>query len=286
MQLLNTYDVIPLFISERPNTGITEVTMPRIGLVETWFQDVDAGWTRHLLDSYQIPFTVLHPGDIKTTDLPGNFDILLLPDNNKTQLMEGKNTRDENSVMVADYPPEYKKGMGNEGLNSILSFLNNGGLIISWGESTSLFTGNLILKTDKAEQEEFRLPFSNTGEILSKAGLYVPGSLVRVEMIKGHPLTYGMQPDVNVFYRGRTAFSTSIPAFDTDRRVIGKFPQRNILQSGYIENENLLSGKSALVWIKKGNGQLVLMAISPAFRASNQAAWKLLFNAILIKPNK
>ena len=43
--------------------------LPRIALVETYFHDMDAGWTRFLFDSYHMPFTVLHPGDFAESDL-------------------------------------------------------------------------------------------------------------------------------------------------------------------------------------------------------------------------
>ena len=38
------------------------IEMPTIALVETYFHDMDAGWTRYVFDTYHIPFTVLHPG--------------------------------------------------------------------------------------------------------------------------------------------------------------------------------------------------------------------------------
>jgi hypothetical protein len=161
--------------------------------------------------------------------------------------------------------------------------VNDGGHIVSWGESTSLFSAALSMKKGDSDPEEFQLPFNNVGESLVKAGLYAPGDLVRIELVKGHPLTYGMQHEANIFYRGRTAFTTSLPVFDMDRRVIGTFPDDNVLQSGYIEKPELLKGKSAMIWVKKGEGQLVLLAFSPAFRASTQGAYKLLFNSILLK---
>jgi hypothetical protein len=85
-----------------------------------------------------------------------------------------------------------------------------------------------------------------------------------------------------VFFNGNPVFVTSIPGLDTDRRVIGKFPEEHILMSGYCENENELSQKSAMVWLKKGRGQLVLFAFAPQFRASTQATYKLLFNSLLM----
>jgi hypothetical protein len=39
-----------------------------------------------------------------------------------------------------------------------------------------------------------------------------------------------------------------------DRRVIATFPKENILMSGFIENEKLISDQAALVWVKKGKG--------------------------------
>jgi hypothetical protein len=283
IKMLEISDISPLFMTKLPDVQMKEVILPRIGLIETWFSDVDAGWTRYLLDNYHVPFTVLRPGDIKNTNLTGSYDVLLFPDAGKSLLMDGKNRREDNSMVITEYPPEYTKGLTTEGLNKILDFLKRGGLIISWGRSTALFEGNLALKGDNNETEEFLLPFSNAAEALSKAGMYSPGSLARIELIADHPLTFGMLQEANIFFRGQGAFTTSPPVFDMDRRVIGKFPENDILQSGYMENEKLLTGKSAMVWIQKGDGQLVLMAFSPAFRASTQGAYKLLFNSILLK---
>ena len=67
-----------------------------------------------------------------------------------------------------------------------------------------------------------------------------------------------------------------------DRRVIGKFPEDNILLSGYCEKPEKLSDKSVMVWLKKGKGDLVLYGFGPQFRASPQATYKLLFNPLLM----
>jgi hypothetical protein len=87
---------------------------------------------------------------------------------------------------------------------------------------------------------------------------------------------------MGVFFRGRPVFTTSQPSFDMDRRVIASFPERDILMSGYSENEKKLGKKVAIVWLKKGKGQLVLMGFNPQFRASTEVSFKLLFNSILL----
>ncbi|UCG27060.1 MAG: hypothetical protein JSV24_08785, partial [Bacteroidales bacterium] len=67
-----------------------------------------------------------------------------------------------------------------------------------------------------------------------------------------------------------------------DRRVIAKFPEKNILMSGYSEKEETLGNKTAMIWLKKGKGQLVLFGFNPQFRASTQCTFKLLFNSLLL----
>jgi hypothetical protein len=66
-----------------------------------------------------------------------------------------------------------------------------------------------------------------------------------------------------VFHRGNPVFETSFPYFDMDRRVIATFPDENVLMSGFIENEKLIYDKSALVWVAKGDGQIILFSFSP-----------------------
>lgn len=117
---------------------------------------------------------------------------------------------------------------------------------------------------------------------MGKKGVQKPGSLLRIDLKSGHPLCYGMSESVNVFSRGTPVFATSIPNFDMDRRVVGTFPELNILVSGYAANEEKLAGKAALVWLKKGQGQLVLMGFNPQFRASTTSNYKLLINGILL----
>jgi len=92
-----------------------------------------------------------------------------------------------------------------------------------------------------------------------------------------------MPEQIGVFYRGRPVFTTSVPNFDMDRRVIAKFGNNNILLSGYADKIELIANKSALIWLKKNKGQMILFSFNPQFRASTQVAYKLLFNSILIK---
>ncbi len=280
--ILEGLTVAPVILTESPDLKTTPLRLPRIALVETYFHDMDAGWTRFVFDSYNIPFTVVRPGDFEKTDFVKSFDIVVFPDAEKSILMEGKyKARDE--YFLADYPPEYARGIGKTGMEKLMAFLDSGGTIISWGGSTSLFIGKLEIVWGKEEKEEFQLPVQEISESLKKLGLYCPSALMKTLLLEDHPLTLGLPREIGVIFNGNPVFTTSVPIFDMDRRVIGKFPEKDILMSGYCEKQEALGDKTNLIWMKKGKGQVVLFGFSPIFRASTQVAYKLLFNALLLQ---
>ncbi len=283
--IIGRSNVPPLYIKESLSLEMGKMSVPKIGLVETFFHDMDAGWTRYVFDSYSLPYTVLRPGEFEKIDLRKEFDLIIFPDENESILKDGKR-KYENREYLSSYPPEFSQGMGKEGMENLLIFLEKGGHIISWGRSSRLFLGILSFEKGKDEKEEFQLPVRDISEELDKKGLECTGSLMRILLNKQHPLTWGMKNEVGVFFRGRPVFETSVPQWDMDRRVIAIFPERDILLSGYCKNEKLLAEKSALVWLKKGKGQLVLFTFNPQFRGSTQGCYKLLFNAVLLPYTK
>jgi len=280
--VFNGLTINPVSISENIEENIEKLKLPNIALIETNFHDMDAGWTRYVFDTYQIPFTVVQPGEVQKKDL-SDFDVIVFPDNNKSILLEGKYKGSSGAYSIPSYDPKYTKGIEKEGLQKLMKFVNDGGTIVSWGLSTGLFTGAQSIKISEKEKEDFQLPVSDISENLKKGGLYAPGSLLNIELKTDHPLTLGMQKTAKVFSRGRPVFSTSIPYFDLDRRVIASYPNEKVLASGYAKNNELLEGKSAMVWAKKGKGQFVLYGFYPQFRASTPGTYKLLFNALFLK---
>jgi hypothetical protein len=274
---LKTQPIISDGIFEK---NLIDLKLPRIALMETHFADMDAGWTRYIFDSYSIPFSILKPGETVNKNLT-DFDVIVFPDNNLSLLLEGKNKSGDNTYNIPNYDPKYTKGIGKEGVQNLMKFVADGGVIVSWGQSTGLFLGNQTIKISETEKEEFDLPVTDVSKTLAK--LSIPGSLLNVELIENHPLTLGMDKTAKVFSRGRPVFNTSIPYFDMDRRVIARYPENEILASGYAENQELLAEKAAMVWIQKGKGQLVMYGFSPQFRASTTGTYKLLFNALLLK---
>lgn len=273
--------IFPTFsIESTSSLKLSAVKLPRIALIEPPIQSTDAGWTRFILDTYGVKFSVLTPAEVENLDIKTKFDVILITNTSASILKEGKQKRN-NQLIPADYPAEYTKGMGSKGVENILKFVNDGGIVISWEASTELFEGTLSINQPK-NLDEFILPFRNVGDAIERAGLKCPGSLIRIKLNNESPITWGLGKELGIFYRGKPAFTTQIPNLDMDRRIIGFFGDDNLLISGYLKGEELLAKKSAIVWIQKGKGQIVLMGFSPTFRASVPATYKLLFNSMFL----
>ncbi len=279
-EVLDTIPVSPWVFREEIALSASGLKVPRIALVETNTHDMDAGWTRFLFDTYHIPYIVLKPGDFEETDLIKKFDVIVFPNNRKSILMEGKYKSSSGDYYPSSYPPEYVKGMGKKGFDKLMQFADHGGIIVSWGNSTELFMGSLSISKDDGESEEFALPVSDASK--SAEGLYCPGSWLKVDVRQGHPLSWGMPAKSGVFSRGTPFFATSVPQFDTDRRVIVSYAKDDVLVSGYIEEAKKLEGRTVMAWLRKGRGQFVLFGFNPQFRASTAATYKLLFNSLLL----
>ncbi|MBD3179662.1 MAG: hypothetical protein GF417_08635 [Candidatus Latescibacteria bacterium] len=278
--VISELNFTPLVLDGEPEVSRSSVKMPRVGLVETWFHDMDAGWTRYVLDSYNIPFRIIRPADIPDIDLTDDFDVLILADRNSSVFMNGRyKGRRYGREYLPGYPPKYVKGMGKEGQRGLVRFIEEGGTVISWGGSTGLFAGILSAEEDG---EEFQLPFRDISEDLRKEGLYFPGTTVRSIIREDHPVTFGMENEIGILYSGGPVFSTSIPRFDMDRKVLVSFASGDLVMSGYGEKSELLEKKSAGIWIRKGEGQLVLFGFRPQFRAQTGVTYKLLFNSLLL----
>ncbi|MCF8380207.1 MAG: hypothetical protein K9H49_11555 [Bacteroidales bacterium] len=277
--LSGNLSVAPVYLDKKPLSEKFEV--PTIALVETYFHDMDAGWTRFVFDSYHIPYKILRPSDIQNVAL-SEYDVIVFPSTDKSQLLEGKRKQGD-SYSVSTYDPKYTKGMEKEGLKKLMEYIHTGGNIVAWGQSTGLFEGMHTINIGAKETEEFNLPFMDISETLGKEGLYCPGSLVKMKMDKNSDITAGMPEECGIFYRGAPVFLTRPPYFDMDRKVLGTFPEKEILMSGYIEKEEELSNKAVMIWLKKGEGQMVLMGFNPQFRSSTSVTYKLLFNSLLLQ---
>jgi hypothetical protein len=58
------------------------------------------------------------------------------------------------------------------------------------------------------------------------------------------------------------------------------YPERDILRSGWLIGENILSRKPALIEARLGRGRVIIYGFRPIFRAQTHGTFKLFFNAL------
>ena len=66
-------------------------TNPKIGLYKGNTGSMDEGWTRLVLDNFQIPFSSLADANFRQNDL--NFDAIILPSMSDRNIIQGLSER-------------------------------------------------------------------------------------------------------------------------------------------------------------------------------------------------
>jgi hypothetical protein len=253
----------------RPFTGAPDVYLlkpVRLGLYQPWRASMDEGWTRLVLEQFEVPYVTLQNPRMKQGALRKEFDAILLPDIGADILREGRSKEDKEKPQVL--PPEYQGGIGKEGVEALRKFVEEGGTLICLSASSNL------------PIEDWGPPVRNT--LKDDRDFSCPGSLLKVKVDPAHFLGFGMAEDAYVYVTHSPAFQTSVPArVDLGRTVVARYDDReNPLASGYLNQPEKLLGKSALVEVAWGKGRIVLFGFRPQHRAQTYGTFKMLFNAI------
>jgi hypothetical protein len=251
---------------------------PRVGMYQRYGGgNMDEGWTRFLLEQFGFAYTSLFDKDIKPGGLEAKYDVIILPADS-VAAMTGE--RDPNAAGRGGFggppqnvPPEYRSGLGKEGVDALKTFVQKGGTLVTFGEAGAL------------PIERFGLPLRNTVAGRKSTEFWCPGSTLRVRFDNTNPLGYGMPG------RGLATFLAGSQVYEitpTDRNeqveVISTYVDRDILQSGWLLGEPLIAKKAAMVAVSHGQGRVVLIGFRPQHRAQTHGTFKLVFNALLERP--
>src|SRR5256885_13926119 len=95
-------------------------TNPRIGLYKGFTASMDEGWTRFVLDTFQIPFRSISDKDMRSGNL--DVDAVILPADSENSIVRG--------LSAERYPEEYAGGIGEGGVENLKKFVAGGGKLI------------------------------------------------------------------------------------------------------------------------------------------------------------
>ncbi len=254
--------------------------MPRVGLYKPWTANMDEGWTRWVLEQFEMPYTTLTDSLVKAGNLRARFDAVVLPD------MPLRDARD--GMRAEQVPPEYAGGLGAAGLAELRRFVEGGGTIVTLDHSAEVATAALgvnvtrINVPSRLDDDEESAPSagSDSGAPRRRSPLYAPGSIFRVLVDARHPVAAGMPDSAAVYFTNSTTFD--VPA-GSPARVIARYPSspNDILLSGYLQGAEAIAGKAAALEVPVGAGRVVMFGFRPQYRGQSYGTFRMLFNALL-----
>ena len=203
----------------------------------------------------------IHPEDVRNGNPADKFDVIVFPDISTQQIISGQTGR--------NVPEQYRGGIEESGLKALRAFIEGGGSVITIGRSSTLML------------DRFAAPYRDGLQGIRRDDFFCPGSVVRVLVDATNPVAYGMKEDSNAYFANSMVLE-SAPSFPTMKTsIIVRYPNGNILKSGWLQGESYLYNKVGVAEVQLGKGRMVLMPLKVQQRAQPYATFKLLFNAIL-----
>jgi hypothetical protein len=260
------------------------IRTPRIALFQRYRGgNMDEGWTRLLLERFDIPYTTVMDAGIRAGGLAGKYDVIVLPADTLQGMVgetppsgtrgtgQGEVTRERQE----DTPAEYRSGFGVEGVAALEEFVKKGGTLVAFAQAADL------------PVQRFNLPVRNVLAGLSPKQFWAPGSTLRVRFANSHPLVYGMPAAGTVlFMAGSQAYEVTSTDRSQDIDILATYTERDVLQSGWLVGEAMIARKAAAVSVRHGAGRVVLLGFRAQHRAQTHGTFKLVFNALLNEPGE
>ncbi len=239
------------------------IRTPRIALYSPWTGgSMDEGWTRWVLEQYEFGVTTVHNADLRAPGLRDRFDAMVLPDQNPRDILEG--------FSAATIRPEYRGGIGDVGVENLQQFVAAGGTLITLGAASDLAIDRLPI------------PVRDIKRNLRRDEHFAPGAILRIQVDTTHPVGYGTAADTYGFYNNSPFFSLVEGFASQKTTVVARYPNQDVVASGWLKGEELMVGRAAVVSIEMNPGRVVLFGLRPQHRAQTHATFPMLFNAIYL----
>jgi hypothetical protein len=266
------------------STGVHEMKRERVAMYQRFGGgNIDEGWTRLVLEQFSFPYKSIFDPEIKAGNLIDKYDVLVIP-SDSTQTITGEAPPGAaagrggrggegrggggGGGRGGNTPPEYRTGLGTEGVNAIRDFVQKGGTLVTLNGATAfpvdrLGVGVRNVLTGKSTKE-----------------FWCPGSTLKVTFDNTNPLAYGMPSKGLALYLDSPAFEITAPSAE-DYEIAVRYEDRDLLESGWLVGEENLTRRAAVVSAKLGQGRVVLIGFPAQHRAQTHATYKILFNALV-----
>ncbi len=288
---IESLGLVATAMATAPTGETVEADLPRVAIYTTWANTEKVGWVRLAFDRWEVPFDLIHKDHVKSgANLRGKYDVIVVPH----QTQGGKALVFEQPKLSKPLP--YKKndkfkslgfyaetndvrgGMGIEGVAEFEKFVNEGGLLVTFGVA-SFFPAEFGL----ARGVDAQRPTGNW---------YAPGPYVQSEIQQAdHPVVFGysgktlpvrwaegpiLQAGVNpelAPFVGSTPDRTSVIV-----RFQGGDPG---ILSGLMRGADQIRNRPMVVDAPAGKGRILMFANNPIYRWQTFGEHGMVFNALL-----
>jgi len=249
-----------------PKDGIHDVKRGKLGMFRRYYGgNMDEGWTRMCFDDFKFPYKSLRDPDFALENMIDKWDVIVLPGDSPSRIT-GKGSGNSR-YGSSNYPEKYKSGIGDEGVKNLKKFVNDGGTLVTFGDSYNFVVEELGIKIRDA--------------VGPNSKLFCPGSTVKVQIDNTHPLAYGMPDEGLVLFRNDPVFAVSPGTHSPDYKTIVRYKEKDILKSGWLIEEKAIAKKSGMIVAKYGKGKVVMFGFRVQNRNQTHGTFKLLFNTII-----
>ena len=252
--------------------ALWDISPPRVGLYQPWTANMAEGWTRLVLDNFEFDYASVHNAEIRAGNLRSRYDCLILPSVSSGSIIDGR--------AVDTTEPQYAGGIGTEGIVTLQNFVREGGTLVCIDGSC-----NLPIR-------HFNIPVRNLVAGKSSKEFYCPGSVLRIWVDRDHPVGYGSPEWISGYFKKSQAFELTeaseknkndarSPETRFPARVVARYSDTVLLESGWIRGKDLIADKPAIVEVQFGEGKIILLGFRVQHRGHPHGTFRLLFNAIL-----
>jgi uncharacterized membrane protein YgcG len=193
-----------------PAVKAHDLVVPRIGYVHSWQRTQDEGWVRAALDYYGVPYQYFGEPLLRAGNLRAKYDVIIYPHGGGGVGGAGRGstagtpvpyrrTAEFPSLGYPDSTDDISGGAGPDGMKALYEFAQQGGTIITEGNTASIFPNLGLTPGLKVEQPQ---------------GLFADGTILRgVISDRKSPLVYGYEfGEVPVYFSSAPVFNSGQPA--------------------------------------------------------------------------
>lgn len=267
-------------VAERPRGKALRLSPVRIGLWDRYGGSMPSGWMRWIFEQFEFPYQIVYPPTLDEGNLRDRFDVLVFVDGSVPDPGSRRRRRrpppDPESI-----PEEYRDRLGEvtteKTIPQLSRFLEEGGAIVAIGDSSGILAERLDLPVRDGLTERL----DDGGEArLPREKFYIPGSLLRAHVDNRHPLAFGLDEMVDVYFDNSPAFRLVSESRVRQVRPVAWFDGQELLRSGWAWGQHYLKGTAAVLEASVGNGKVLLYGPKITFRGQPHGTFKLLFNGI------